>query len=570
MAKATGSRVLVRELHACIERHRQELENLLTECGCSEPRALREDTDPAWLGGDISEGTAAKIPPANLLPSEQAAEASAANGLTRPQPFDNKLSGGGASEVKAEQFNHRLSGSGASEVEAESRPIQSLRKEQSDMSKGSKVEERAESIASSFSAFAEAFVAGEEDEAQPDHAVIKEQADLRLTFNQRISQADGMHYQKNFAAIIVKHRRFDQVCAIFIVVASILVGIEVEYKTADNQSIFELFGNLTLIWFTAEIFIRIIARGRRYLTGSDRSWNIFDCFCVASSYIEIVVSAFATDQGSFLLILRTLRVIRIARIVRVVRFLTHLRMMVNTMFGAVKMLGWAMLLLTMAMYMFAVSFTEATKPLLTDDTFQSSKRHLLEQYFPNLAITVVTLFSSISGGVSWELPFSALAEVNILYAFMFLFYICLVVFAMLNVITGLCCDYAIQNCVSEREDIIRAKKSEKDSLMKQFQQVFQVIDHGDGHHDGYITAEELMYVVQDEDFRAYLAHLHVSLEDVVDIFEIFDRNGDGEVSLDEFVDGCMKVKGPAKKIDIMRLMKISSEMLERMSHGHCL
>eukprot|EP00930_Biecheleria_cincta_P058903 TRINITY_DN44696_c0_g1_i1.p1 TRINITY_DN44696_c0_g1~~TRINITY_DN44696_c0_g1_i1.p1 ORF type:complete len:556 (-),score=94.19 TRINITY_DN44696_c0_g1_i1:123-1790(-) len=554
MAKATASRVLVQELHACIDRHRKELEELLTKCSVvepsKEPKAQREVTDASWRGDDVSEGPAPRVPPANALPSD-------------PSVLDSEH---GIECVAADvplEFGKEL----VLELNAELCPIQSLSEEQIDKEHVEEVDAE-HHTASSVSAIAGAVVVGEKNEGKEETGEERMAENIKkpLTFNQRITHADGMHYQDNCMARVVKHRRFDQLCAIFIVLASILVGIEVEYKTTDNTWMFDLLGNLTLVWFTSEIIIRMIARGRRYISGSDRSWNIFDCFCVASSYIEIVVSAFASNQGSFLLILRTLRVIRIARIVRVVRFLTHLRMMVNTMFGAVKMLGWAMLLLTMAMYMFAVSFTEATKPLLTDPMFNSEKRELLETYFPNLVVTVVTLFSSISGGVSWELPLAALAEINVLYAVMFLFYISLVVFAMLNVITGLCCDYAIQNCVSEREDIIRAKKVEKDNLMKQFQAVFQVIDHGDGHQDGYITADELIYVVEDEDFRAYLAHLHVSLEDVVDIFEIFDKNGDGHVSLDEFVDGCMKVKGPAKTVDVMRLMKMSSQVLDRLNH----
>lgn len=299
-----------------------------------------------------------------------------------------KLSSGGASEIKAEPCDNKKSGGGASEVEAQPPPIQPLREGQtamSEASEGDPGEECVESIALSFSQPAEAVDTGEEETAEPDDVEIQARAsvrsgrerasDGRLTFKQRMSQSEKVQYEPNFAANIVKSHKFDQVCACFIVAASILVGVEVEYKNADNQSTFEWLAHITLVWFSAEILMRIFARGKRYLLGTDRAWNVFDCFCVASSYIEIIVSSIATDQGSFLLILRTLRVIRIARIVRVVRFLTHLRMMVNTMFGAVKMLGWAMLLLTMAMYMFAVSFTEATKPLLADDTFQSSKRH---------------------------------------------------------------------------------------------------------------------------------------------------------------------------------------------------
>lgn len=132
-------------------------------------------------------------------------------------------------------------------------------------------------------------------------------------------------------------------------------------------------------------------------------------------------------------------------------------------------------------------------------------------------------------------------------------------------ITGLCCDYAIQNAVSDRDDAIRAQIRDKENWKEQFKSMFRSIDDD---NSGEITDHELREILQDEEFQAYLAHLNVSVDDALDMLDIFDKDGDGTVSIDEFVMGCMRVKGQAKTMDIMRVrndIEVVREKVELMA-----
>merc|ERR1711988_1361583 len=46
------------------------------------------------------------------------------------------------------------------------------------------------------------------------------------------------------------------------------------------------------------------------------------------------------------------------------------------------------------------------------------------------------------------------------------------------------------------------------------------------------------------------------------MFTIMDQNSDGHVDIEEFIDGCMKLKGNAKSIDMMSLMYDNSIFMQ--------
>ena len=92
--------------------------------------------------------------------------------------------------------------------------------------------------------------------------------------------------------------------------------------------------------------------------------------------------------------------------------------------------------------------------------------------------------------------------------------------------------------------------------------MFHTIDD-DG--SGEISGSEIQAMMDDEEFQAYMSHLNIAVDDMMDIFEVFDKDGSGSVSVDEFVTGCLRVKGTAKTIDVMRV-KNDTAMLKELIH----
>eukprot|EP00930_Biecheleria_cincta_P043109 TRINITY_DN29638_c0_g1_i1.p1 TRINITY_DN29638_c0_g1~~TRINITY_DN29638_c0_g1_i1.p1 ORF type:complete len:609 (-),score=107.26 TRINITY_DN29638_c0_g1_i1:78-1811(-) len=374
----------------------------------------------------------------------------------------------------------------------------------------------------------------------------------------RMIVKDGLRYEDNCCGSLMKHHRFDQVCAFFITCSSVVVGLEVELKTASNEGLFKIFQYAFMVIFTLELLLRMRARGQKFFNGRDKGWSFFDIMCVGSSYLELAYSFLGqAEDGSLFLMARTLRILRIARIIRVVRFLSQLRMMVYTMLGAVRILIWMVLLLFMIVYTFGVCLYEAVKPVvirLEEVAEHDQAQKNLQKHFGSLLATMLTLFQSITGGISWDEAFRALSAIpnSSLYSAMFLMYICLVVFTILNVITGICCEHAMASAEKDKEDVIRQRLQDREGLSMQYKQVFEALDN-DG--SGEISGSEFAGHLNDEEFQAYLEHLNISIYSAADMFQLLDQDNSGSVSIEEFVMGCMRMQGPAKTMDILKIGK---------------
>lgn len=53
--------------------------------------------------------------------------------------------------------------------------------------------------------------------------------------------------------------------------------------------------------------------------------------------------------------------------------------------------------------------------------------------------------------------------------------------------------------------------------------------------------------------KAWLACLDIDVNDLCDLFEMFD-DGDGRLTIDEFLQGALRLKGSAQNIDMARIL----------------
>ncbi|CAK9022460.1 Ankyrin repeat domain-containing protein 17 [Durusdinium trenchii] len=70
----------------------------------------------------------------------------------------------------------------------------------------------------------------------------------------------------------------------------------------------------------------------------------------------------------------------------------------------------------------------------------------------------------------------------------------------------------------------------------------------DDSGNGLISEERLSYILSNPKVAAYFQTLDLDVHEGAALFHLLD-NGDGEVTLDEFIDGIMRCKGPARAID---------------------
>jgi len=307
--------------------------------------------------------------------------------------------------------------------------------------------------------------------------------------------------------------------------------------------------------FTLELILRLCGDGSRFLYHMGiRTMNIFDAVLVAISLIQLAFENASSDvqapNTSIGKVMRLFRMARIMRIARLARFFVELRVMVVMILLSLRSLFWLGVLLSAMMYLLAICFTQGFSDYWYNPSFKS-KNPVVQRHYGSLSRSIYSLFKSMSGGQSWGELSDALMEVDAIMPILFLMYIFFTIFSVLNIVTGVFVEGAIENAKQERDMAVERGRKEREAYCVQVRRLLEEIDQD---NSGTITMKELEMCLQSETMKAYFAALDISIGETQQLFALLDQDQSGTVEVDEFVEGCFKLKGEAKSIDIHMLL----------------
>merc|ERR1712228_736694 len=184
----------------------------------------------------------------------------------------------------------------------------------------------------------------------------------------------------------------------------------------------------------------------------------------------------------------------------------------------------------------------------------------LNEYWGTFAKSVYSCFLSISTGQSWHIVLRPLANYSIGLTLSFLAFIALTIFGVPNAITSVFVESAIMSAQHYRELIVLDKEHQKDIAVSHMKEVFNQIDD-DG--SGEISSDEMDFFLSNEALRKYLEALNVTAEDTRMLFRLLDKDGSGKIDIEEFCNGCLRLKGEARSFDIHVLIFQIKGFLEK-------
>merc|ERR1719160_1575074 len=103
-----------------------------------------------------------------------------------------------------------------------------------------------------------------------------------------------------------------------------------------------------------------------------------------------------------------------------------------------------------------------------------------------MSYSVDSLIQAMLGGKSWGEYARPLHSVGWAASALFYFYVFFTMFAVLNIITGVFVDNALQATKGQREFLVEQQRAEKEKTLKEMRQLFNNMDQ-DG--SGTITAQ---------------------------------------------------------------------------------
>jgi hypothetical protein len=134
---------------------------------------------------------------------------------------------------------------------------------------------------------------------------------------------------------------------------------------------------------------------------------------------------------------------------------------------------------------------------------------------------------------------------------LFVFYIIIVSLAVMNVVTGIFLQSAIEQASQDHDHMIEQQLKTKELYKERLSRLFAEIDTS---KDGLLTLHEFEEHLDQEKMRAFLESLEINTHDVWTFFKLLDVDGGGVVDLEEFVSGCFRLRGNAKSIHVAQIM----------------
>jgi len=391
---------------------------------------------------------------------------------------------------------------------------------------------------------------------------------------------------------IVKGHAFELFFGFAIITNSIWMGVEVDWTAhnprAGTPTEFVAVGYIFAALFLLELVLRVAVDRLQFFWANGREflWNYLDMFIVGSSLFEIVLDLLAfmrdgEDTGEeeldgggvnaanlrIVRIIRVARLMRLFRIGRIVRFIRALRTLVFSIICTLKSVFWSMMLLFIIIYVFGIVFTQATSDYVLawevggDSKLAPEMYNKLCYHYGNLADAMLTLFMSICGGVSWFDVVRPLRGLGIMWSLTFYVFIAFTYFAVLNVVTGVFCQSAIESSKMDQEAMVQAVIMNKQFYISRFKALFQAID---SDNSGSISKEEFEEHLHDPRVQAFFASLELEATDALNLFKLLetdlDHEDDDDIDVEDFVMGCLRLKGYAKSCDMAVLMKDNKQL----------
>lgn len=171
----------------------------------------------------------------------------------------------------------------------------------------------------------------------------------------------------------------------------------------------------------------------------------------------------------------------------------------------------------------------------------------IQRYFGTLSGTTVSLYMSMSGGIDWGDLYEMLLPLPVEYRLAFIMFITFAVFALLNVITAVFVESAMQRSQNDRELLVQQELEHKLEFIEEMQRLFEELDLDGG---GTLTLDEFEKQIQDENILSYLSSMGLDIDQVRTLLTLLDRDQNGEVDIEEFITGCLRLKGGAKSLDM--------------------
>jgi len=235
----------------------------------------------------------------------------------------------------------------------------------------------------------------------------------------------------------------------------------------------------------------------------------------------------------------------------------ELRMMIQSVMSSGYSLVWSLVLFFGLSYIFGVYLMANVTSYLYASGPDAEHATEMERRFGSLDRSLYTLFTTAFSGISWIEISDALLDIHWSNAMLFCFYVFFVSIAVMNIVTGIFVDSAINSARCDQEEVIQEQLHSEKSAIATLRRIF---DEADDDASGYISKDEFDKHMKAAETKAQFASLNISVAEARRFFYLLDTDNSESICINEFIHGCMRMKGSASGVDIATLLYENKRM----------
>lgn len=318
--------------------------------------------------------------------------------------------------------------------------------------------------------------------------------------------------------------------------------------------------------FVGELLMRIAGSEGEFVAGSDWRWNAFDTVVVLTSVAELFILELAFSP-SFVRIFRMARLVRSLRVLRLMRFtswVAQLRFLTLAVVHCRTMLMWAVFFLILVVFFFAVIFLDAVASYIEDASDTDVYVEEMGTFFGSLPMSMLTLIMAVLGGLDWWDVVRLLLEISVGYLLIFLLYVIITFLAIMNVISAIFVNDAMETASMDMDLRMKNELDKTRITIETLTSVFQDMCE----HDGYSVApSEFASHMERQEMKLFCASFGLYFTDLYSLFKSLDIDGNGLLSIDEFVIGFLRLRGGSILIEMEVSLKETKSMVKTLSQN---
>ncbi|CAE7676036.1 Scn11a [Symbiodinium pilosum] len=316
---------------------------------------------------------------------------------------------------------------------------------------------------------------------------------------------------------------------------------------------FESIETVYIVIYMIELLVRILVLRSSWAwtaEGGIQYANLMDAVITTIS----AVSTFLLSQSDMnLSVARAIRLLRLTRTLRVMRVMIlfrPLRVLASTFLASIGALFWSMILLMVLKFIGALLLAQSLHSFILDETEDMIDRVWMFDYYGSAWKAVYSMFELTHSGGWPNYARPVVEKVSMWYAFFFMSYVTLVIFAIIRIITAIFLKETLATAAGDAALAVQEKVRSKEQYVSRLEDIFLEADD-DGN--GVITRAEMDRAVSNPVVLHYLSILEIEVHEVEPLFDLLD-DGDGQVTIKEFCQGIMRLKGQARSLDVISIM----------------